>query len=38
MATDRQLTYGNTPSDRSSDNDYWLVNLSFRKSFGGPTP
>ena len=38
MATDRQLTYGGTPTDRANDNDYWLVNISFRKTFGGSTP
>jgi hypothetical protein len=38
LATDRQLTFGATPIDRANDNDYWLVNVSFRKAFGGPTP
>ncbi len=37
MATDRQLTYGGTPTDRANNNDYWLVNIAFRKSFGGST-
>jgi hypothetical protein len=37
MATDRQLTYGGAPTDRANDNDYWLANISFRKTFGGPS-
>ena len=36
LGSDRNLTYGAAPTDRSSDNDYWLANLSFRKTFGGP--
>ncbi len=38
LATDRQLTYGSAPTDRYNDNDYWLANIAFRKTFGGPTP
>lgn len=34
LATDRNRTFGDTPGDRFNDNDYWLVTMSLRKTFG----
>ncbi len=36
LSTDRNRTFGEALSDRATDNDYWLANLSLRKTFGGP--
>ena len=36
MTTDRNFTYGDVVTDRSTDTDYWLVSASLRKTFGGP--
>ena len=36
LATDRSRTFGSSLADKSTDNDYWLANVSLRKSFGGP--
>jgi hypothetical protein len=37
LGTDRSRSFGEAPSDRAINNDYWLANLSLRKTFGGPT-
>ena len=34
LSTDRNRTFGEAFSDRASDNDYWLANISLRKTFG----
>ena len=35
LGTDRNLSFGAAPSDRATDNDYWLATISLRKTFGG---
>jgi hypothetical protein len=37
LATDRSRSFGESVSDRSTNNDYWLANVSLRKTFGGPS-
>lgn len=36
LSTDRNRTFGEALGDRATDNDYWLANISLRKTFGGP--
>ena len=33
LATDRQITFGASPSDRSTNQDYWFASASFRMEF-----
>jgi hypothetical protein len=36
LATDRNRTFGEVQGARSTNNDFWLATMSFRKTFGGP--
>ena len=36
LSTDRNRVFGDLPTDRATNGDYWLATISLRKSFGGP--